>query len=728
MPEDLIMVETGSRTTGGTDLSDLARILRRRWIHGSAVAVVVSGAIAFSNITKTPIYQSETLILVDNKTAVPIVPNLTSPEVSTSKDLSTEIQILQSHSLVAKAISKLPEPYSNLSVGEVAGNLSIRQAGQADVLSVSYQDTDPSRIKAVLDALGNTYVDFSLERQRSQATNAVKFIQEQLPIAQQALNESTLAVQNFRQRYGILDPDSYAGQISALQQDLQRQAQIAEVSLNQTRSRYEELSRQIGAAGYNPKTALPNTILSQDDVYQKLAGQLKEIDAKYTIESSRFLDSHPILEDLRTKRSNLLVQMQERSQTILGNQASQVDNREVSGFGSVQQDLTKELLKTRTEIVAQTSQLAKLLNSQVDLAKDFQKIPQLQQSYTELQRQLSVRSQSVNRFLEKLQDLQITEAQETAPWKIIEPPYVPKTPISPNVNRSLVMALLAGLFSGAGAAVLLERFDQRLKRVEEAKEITGLPTLAVVPKVTKQILSSNQEQNYAGKSYNLSPLTDALQSLALNLRYLSANGQVKTLAFTSATPGEGKTTLTYYLAVVLSELGYRVLLVDADMRKPSVHKMCHLINGSGLSTAIATGQPWRQLLHSNSSGNLDVITSGPLPPNPVALLQSETMTQHLNEWRKIYDYVLLDTTPIAIADAQSVVFNVDATILVAAMEHSTRSALGRAVEVLRASQCNLAGLVINQVHKTHGESYYFSSYASYYKEADLNGNKTHLHR
>ena len=728
MPADFVMGETDTRLGAGTDLSDLARILRRRWIQGSMVAVVVSGAITFWTISKTPIYQSETLILVDNKTTVPIVPNLTSPDISTTKDFSTEIQILQSHSLVSKAISKLPDPYNNISVGDVAENLSIVQAGQADVLTVSYKDTDPHRVKAVLDALGSTYIEFNLERQRSQATNAIKFIQEQLPLAQKALNESTLAVQNFRQRYGIIDPDSYAGQISALQQDLQKQAQTAEVALNQTRSRYDELSRQIGAAGYNPKTALPNTILSQDEVYQKLAAQLKEIDAKYATESSRFLDSHPILEDLRTKRANLLFQMQERSQNILGNQVSQVDNTEVSGFGSIQQDLTKEMLKTRTEIVAQTSQLAKLLNAQVDLAKDFQKIPQLQQNYTELQRQLSVRSEAVNRFLEKLQALQITEAQETAPWKIIEPPYIPTTPISPNVNRSLLIALIAGLFSGAGAAVLLDRLDQRLKRVEEAKEVTGLPTLALMPKMEKQALRSSKSKNNANKDYNLSSLTHSLQSLALNLRYLSANGQIKTLSFTSATPGEGKSTLTYNLSLVLAELGYRVLIVDADMRKPTIHTFMQLHNGSGLSSAIATGQPWRQLIHTTDSGNLDVITAGPTPPNPVALLQSETMTQLINEWRKIYDYVLLDTTPISIADAQCVVSKVDATILVAAMEHCTRSALTHAVEVLRGNQCNLAGLVINRVNKLHGESYYYSYYDSYYKESANSSNNTHIHR
>src|SRR5512136_1869519 len=171
MRDDFVKLDTLSPPAGGTDLSDLGRTLRKRWLVVVAVGATVFGGVAFSTLTTIPKYQSETLILLDNKTAVPVVPILAGQDAAAGKDLSTEIQILRSHSLVAKAISELQAPYKNVSVGEVADNLSIRQAGQADVLIVSYTDTDPQRAKAVLEALGSTYVDYSLERQRSQATN-----------------------------------------------------------------------------------------------------------------------------------------------------------------------------------------------------------------------------------------------------------------------------------------------------------------------------------------------------------------------------------------------------------------------------------------------------------------------------------------------------------------------------------------------------------------------------
>jgi succinoglycan biosynthesis transport protein ExoP len=722
MRDDFVKLDTLSPPAGGTDLSDLGRTLRKRWLVVVAVAATVFGGVAFSTLTTTPKYQSETLILLDNKTAVPVVTTIVPQEVATGKDLSTEIQILQSPSLVAKAISYLQAPYKNMSVTEVAKNLSIRQAGQADVLIVSYTDTDPQRTKALLEALGSTYVDYSLERKRSQATNAIKFIQEQLPAAQKALNEVTETIRNFRQRYGIVDPDSYAAEVVQSKQSLQQQTQALEAAISKTQRQYQELQRQMVAVGQNPQTALANALLSQDSVYEKLASQLKEIEAKYTQESSRFTEDHPVLVNLRKQRDSLLRLLQYRTGHVLGNAAAKAETSDVSGYGGTQQNLAQQLLQVQTELASQMSQLESLERSAKETAVRFEQIPQLQQTYAELQREFKVKSEAVNNFLAKLQELRISEAQETAPWKIIEQPYLPETPVSPNVRRNLLLGLIAGGLLGVGAAVLLERTDQRVKRVEEAKELTGLASLGMVPQVELPVLVTHSRENGRLQGYHNSRFTEAIRSLALNLRYLGANGLVKTLAFTSSTPSEGKSTLAYNIGRVLGELGHRVLLVDADMRKPTIHQFLKRPNMFGLSSAIATDTPWRQLVYSADGGHLDVITSGPTPPNPVALLDSAKMTQLLSEWRQTYDYVLIDSTPIlGISDAQSIAPKADAVILVAALERSTRSSLTQTMEVLQRSRCNVAGLVANFVEQEEDGSYY-PYYYSYYTKTELNGN------
>ncbi len=807
--------------------ADLWRALRKHWISAIAVASTVFVGVAFITLTKTPKYQSETLVLVDNQTSVPVLPNSQADGASyygnyQDQDLATEVQILRSGPLVARALEQLQSPYQDLSISQVVGSLDIQRAGEADVLIVSYTDTNPERAKAVLEALGTTYVNYSLERKRSQATNAIRFIEAKLPEARQTLNKSALEVRAFRQRYGIVDPDPYAEAVSMAKQTLQEEAKKAEISLNQIKTEEQVLRRQMAKVGQDPKTALADSVLSQDSTYQELVSRLRGIEIDYAQQSIHYQDNHPTLQDLRTARSKTLSLLQAQARRILGPAVSQADlsrartstpagvssqtapigansqasqpstpSRADSGVAqstnqgtnpsggqsaastsratgsdlrSIQQDLAGRLLQVQTDLAVQATQLQSTRQAQAEVDKRFQQIPKLQQSYTELQRQFILNSKAVDQFLEKLQELRVTEAQETSPWRVLEPPYLPQNPISPNIQRSLLLGLISGGLLGVAVAVLLNRLDARLKDVEEAKELTGLPLLGAIPSIDMQVLAADRERHSLFQRRDLLPFTEALRSLALNLRYLGSSGHAKTFAFTSAFPTEGKTTVTYYLGLVLAELGRRVLIVDADMRKPAIHKLLRVPNAFGLSTAIATDSPWQELIHpgeaetldlslrdikdetpadSSSQSDLlaqryqatirrpDVITTGPIPPNPSTLLGSEKMAALLSEWRQVYDYVLIDTPPIVgITDAQSIASQIDGMVLVTAMERSTRSAIARALEILEGSQCKIAGLVVNLLDKEHGGYHYYQYYASYYngQPHQGNGSQTNGHK
>lgn len=713
MKDNFNLVDRATSQSQGIELAQLGKILRKRAIPAIVIGGTVFAAVGFVTVTQTPQYQSQTLILLDNKTSVPVVSTLAPEAAQSGKDLSTEIQILQSQALVAKAISQLEGSFSNISIGEVIKNLSIRQAGQADVLIVSYTDTVPERAKAVLDALGATYINYSLDKQRSQATNAIGFIQQQLPSAQKALNESAESIRTFRQKYGIVDPDSYAAQVVDLKRNLEQQKQAIEVSVSKTEKQYQELQKQIASSGQNPQTALVNTVLSEDAVYQKLAEQLKEIEAKYSLERTRFQDNHPVMQNLLEQRQSLLNLLQNRSQQVLGGAVAQVNVSDVTSAGATRQSLAQELVKVQTELASQNAQLEQLQATEKETAKRFELIPELQQTYAELQREFKVKSEAVNNFLTKLQELQISEAQETAPWRILEKPYVPGLPVSPNVPRNLLLGLIAGGLLGVAAAILLERTDQRIKDAEEAKELGNLPCLGMVPKVSMPVLITNYRASQETEGYQSLLFTEAIRSLALNLRYLGPNGEVKTLGFTSSTPGEGKSTLTYNIGRALAELGHRVLLVDADMRKPTIHQLLNRPNMFGLSTVIATDQGWRDIIYSTDGGLLDVLTSGPTPPNPVALLDSAKMSLLVQEWRQAYDYVLVDTPPaVGVTDAQTIAPKLDRMVLVAGVERATRASLSEGIEVLQRCRCNMAGMIVNFVDRQ--QDGYYSAYYSYY--------------
>jgi succinoglycan biosynthesis transport protein ExoP len=365
------------------------------------------------------------------------------------------------------------------------------------------------------------------------------------------------------------------------------------------------------------------------------------------------------------------------------------------------------------DLAVQNAQLASLRQVEVEIAQEFDRIPQLQQAYTELQRQNAVESQLVNTFLSRLQELRITEAQEISPWRVLQPAGIPKIPISPNRQRNLVLGLFAGGLLGVGTALLLERLDQRIKGVEEAKAFTGLAMLGAVPKVALEGLAMGEEQR---QNYKQMPFTEAFRSTALNLGYLGSSEEMRTLCFTSALSGEGKSTVTFHLAKALAELGHKVLLVDADMRKPTQHKMIQETNAVGLSTALVGETTWQNALHSVITDRFHLLSSGPMPPNPVALLGSPTMSRLLGEWRQAYRYVLVDTPPIVgIADAQSMANQMDGVVLVLGLERASRPSVARALELLRSGQDRLVGMMINLLDARHDG---YAYYQYYYSEAE----------
>ena len=727
----------GEKANHRIEAAELLQIVRRRWLPASAVTAIILTGVAISTLKEPPTYQSQTVILVDNNSLSNQVTQGANTPLGLSipeTDLSTQIQILRSTSLIANALKSLSDPKLKLPVEAVASRLSIQQVKDSKVLIVSYRDTDPQRVQAILKTLGDAYVNYSLESRRSRATNGINFIEEQLPEARRALDQSAKTLQEFRKRYGFVDPDSYANSVVATKLSLEGEATQANLSLQKTNRLYQELLRQMAEAGLNPQTALINSMLAEDNGYRGLVQKLQEIDLAYTQESLRFQDNHPTVQNLRTQRGDIMRLLQQRAQKILKKAVPESDltNGSISSSeNSIGQDFAKKLLEVQTELAVQTAQVYSIRQTQADITKRFEQIPPLQRYYAELQRQYQMNSEEVNRFLQKLQEFRINKAEETSPWRILEPPYLPTQPVAPNVKLRILLGLLGSCGLGVLTALLLEWLDTRIKDPEQVKALTGMPILGTIPRFDSKGAMSGALMNKKYQQYRFSPFTESIRALALKFTYLSPKRGGRILALTSAVPQEGKSTTTYNLGMVLADLGDRVLIVDADMHRPSIHKLLNEDNSSdgarfpnteGLSTAIATDRPWQELIQTGESDYPHILTAGPMPPNPIALLNSQKMNDLLDEWSQAYDYVLIDTPPIVgIADAQSIATKVDAMILVVAMNQPSRLVVNRAAEILKDTQCNIAGLIINKADGAQ-QGYYYNYYSSYYSEPSDNVN------
>ncbi|WP_103667677.1 polysaccharide biosynthesis tyrosine autokinase [Pseudanabaena sp. BC1403] len=694
-------------------LAKFLRVLRKRWIVIVAVSVTVFAGNTYYTFTRTPQYRSSASLLVNSTIAVSDI-QLPGLPTSSTVNLGTEIAILKSRPLIEIAVSKMQQSpssaYKDLDALTIMSGLDIRPEKDTMVLRLTYTDSNPKRAQGVLNALAQTYVEYSLKDRRTKSSTAIKFIQDKLPQVKQQLDKSALAVTQFRKTYNIVDPDTYAASVYKMREALENQAQDLQIKIAQVQQQYEVLSRQVGKS---PEAAIGGAILQQDAPYQSLVKQFQEVETNYFLERTRFRGDHPSVIALKDRRDELYRLLETRAQSVVGvrGNTANITNEPNS---AIQQNLASQLFDAQTTLAVSQAQLESIRNAQTEVSTAFSKIPQIQQKYVEIQRQLALDSSTYNKLSEKLEELRISEAQEISSWKVLEPPLIPIRPSSPDIERSLITGAISGLVLGVLFALLLNRLDQRIREVGEVREIIDIPLLASIPITETASLSAINSQGLLPTS-SYYAFKEALGSLALNLRYLGTDNMMKVIAFTSSVPSEGKSTLTYNLAIILSALGYRTLLVDADMRKPTVHKLAGLSNKVGLSTALATPSPWQDLIQAGDDDDrLHILTSGSLPPNPMLLLESNKMAALLQEWRQEYDYVLVDTPPvIGITDAQCLTSKVDTFILVAAINRSTRSGISRALEILSTARANVSGLLINMIGSSDSE-YHYGYYDRYY--------------
>jgi polysaccharide biosynthesis transport protein len=734
--------------------------VRRNWLITLIVTLGVFSFPAYIALTKKPSFQSNTSLLVANQKALPIAEDATGGKANQAQsELSTEIEILKSPALLSKAVKNLPMSQQGMEVSEIVSGLSIQQTPNTSLLVVSYVHHEPQVAHEVLKALVKTYIDYSRESQRSPVTNSIRFIEAQLPEARQKLEKTSAGLTKFRQTYNLDALDTAAATAQTNRESLQSQINGASVELAKTQQLSKQLMQQAPSVNLNVNTLVNDTVLSQDETYQNLLTQLRTLDAQYAVEQTRLQPLHPALEDLRERRDETRQLLQMQVQRVIGKRQSQAALN-TTATGAIQQDVSTRLLEAQNNLAVLTAQMNSLRQAESQAVKKLQQILSLQQTYRELQREYALNSKTVDNFLSRLQEFKIREAQDTSSWKVLEPPQFPKMPVPANFLRDLLLGLVQGAIAGVTVAFLLEKLDRRIKGIQEIKDLTKLPILGSLPKVSQKALTPWIDPSNATQKDEL--LSDSARSIALSLQFQQILGMVqqrgKIFVITSTGSGEGKTTLTQNLGVMLTELGRKVLIVDANLSAPSLHKGFGISNQSGFATALTTSHPWQGFIqlvcpkqmatvsafngHSDSSlrisaqqdaskqleffnqtisgapvplfhphledysfnvesgtetiSPLNILPSGLVAAQPVVWLASPKVPQMLEQWRDSYDCVLIDTPSMnALADVQCLIPYADGVILTVGLKRTTHQLLTQTLEVLQTIEAKIAGLVIN---------------------------------
>ena len=298
---------------------------------------------------------------------------------------------------------------------------------------------------------------------------------------------------------------------------------------------------------------------------------------------------------------------------------------------------------------------------------------------------------------------------------VVEPAVVPTDPSSPRTLLNVVLAALLGLLAAVGIAFLVEYLDDSMTSSDEVQEVTGLPTLGVVP-----VMKGDPKRSEIYRLETLlnprSPVAETYRALRTNIEFASVDAPLKTMLVTSALPQEGKTTTAGNLAIVFAQGGSRVLLVDADLRKPGVHSLFALPNQYGLTTLFRDeAATVKAVAKETEVDGLKIVTSGPLPPNPAELLGSKRWLAILERLKAEADLVIIDSPPLqAVTDAALLAAVVDGTVLVIHARRTRRGAVRQGRETLARGGGRILGVVMNRLKKREYDEYYYSYYGAYY--------------
>jgi len=562
---------------------------------------------------------------------------------------------------------------------------------QLVVVSVTTQDPDLSAQLA--NAHVREFIRRGVELSTQTSEQAKRFLDSKLTQLKHQLEASEVALNEYRRNKGIIPglisvdgkEDVVLDRLNKLSQDLE-EAHLQTITLG----------AQITLINEGHAEVLPAAVDS--DVIHKLKEQMTDLETQYAGMAGRYKPAYPAMAQLRAKLQETTIDLKRETEAVVG--------------------------AIRTQYLG-AEKKEEALEAELKQQKDFALgLNDAAVKYVILQRETDTNRELYNAVLKRMKDVEVTADVHASNVSVVDMAVPPLTPSSPRTELDLVAALALGLMGGIGGAFLIEYLDNTLKNPDQAESFLQIPTLGLIPNFSRldgrlaygrplPAAQADTEEVYSrelivarGKYSGVGESYRTFRSALLLSRPGSAP---KTILITSAIQSEGKTVTAANTAIILAHTGKRVLLVDADLRRPRCHKILSTENHLGLTEILTGAREWDQLIRTTRIENLSLLSSGVTPPNPSELLGSDKMQELLTLLVSRYDYVVIDGTPIIpVSDALAVSTMVDGVVLIVGAgtpKQQVKAALSR----LQYVHAKVFGSVLNKMN-VHSAGYHYHSY------------------
>lgn len=538
-------------------------------------------------------------------------------------------------------------------VGLVQRNLAIALVRNTSILNISYSHASPKHASMVANQVARSYIDQTVDKTSETSDLARQFIQEQVVETKTKLQESEAALVAYAKQAGITVTGSDASLIS------------------------ENISEINAALGQ----AIQDRLDAQRDVEQVKAGNASSLPQVFESES---------IQTTKQKIAELRATYQEKLNTLkpgfpemvrLNSQIKELQNQIDAEVSAIARAVEIKFEQSKDKEIALKAELAQLESRQSTFQDKNIK-------YTILKREVDSNRLQYETLINKLNEVGIGSELRSSNASIVDLALPPTRPYTPKMKRNLMLALVLFAAMAAGVIYLLELMNNTFAVPDQIESELKLPVLGVIPLV-------DQEELHNAFADNKSPISEAYRSLRTSIQFTGTEDAMRTILVTSSEPSEGKSSTAYKLACDFAALGRKVLVIDADLRKPRMHRIFNISNTMGLSNLLSNvvrKGDVSSLFQKTSSPNITVLSSGTIPPNPVDLLMSSRMGLTLSYCAKHYDLVIIDSPPVmGLSDSPILSRQMDATLLVVAAKQVTRKAAKTALARLNAAGGNVVG-------------------------------------